>query len=38
MWSEKYRPQNISDMVGNEEPREAISNGLQNGKRVQNLF
>ena len=24
MWSEKYRPQNISDMVGNEEPREAI--------------
>lgn len=24
MWSEKYRPQNISDMVGNEEPRKAI--------------
>ncbi|MDH5568787.1 MAG: AAA family ATPase [Nitrosopumilus sp.] len=24
MWSEKYRPQNISDMVGNEEPRAAI--------------
>ena len=24
MWSEKYRPQNISDMVGNEEPRVAI--------------
>ena len=24
MWSEKYRPQIISDMVGNEEPRSAI--------------
>ncbi len=24
MWSEKYRPQIISDMVGNEEPRTAI--------------
>jgi replication factor C large subunit len=24
MWSEKYRPQNISDMVGNEESRVAI--------------
>ncbi|RMW39149.1 MAG: AAA family ATPase [Nitrosopumilus sp.] len=24
MWSEKYRPQNISDMVGNEESRSAI--------------
>jgi len=24
MWSEKYRPQIISDMVGNEEPRAAI--------------
>ena len=24
MWSEKYRPQNISDMVGNEESRAAI--------------
>ena len=24
MWSEKYRPQIISDMVGNEEPRVAI--------------
>ncbi|BDQ31645.1 ATPase AAA [Nitrosopumilus zosterae] len=24
MWSEKYRPQNISDMVGNEESRTAI--------------
>jgi replication factor C large subunit len=24
MWSEKYRPQVISDMVGNEEPRAAI--------------
>ncbi len=24
MWSEKYRPQIISDMIGNEEPRAAI--------------
>lgn len=24
MWSEKYRPQNISDMIGNEEPRSSI--------------
>jgi len=24
MWSEKYRPQNISDMVGNEESRSSI--------------
>ena len=24
MWSEKYRPQSISDMVGNEEPRASI--------------
>ena len=24
MWSEKYRPQIISDMVGNEEARAAI--------------
>ena len=24
MWSEKYRPQNISDMVGNEESRAAV--------------
>jgi len=24
MWSEKYRPQIISDMIGNEEPRTAI--------------
>ncbi|MEK6907982.1 MAG: AAA family ATPase, partial [Thermoproteota archaeon] len=24
MWSEKYRPQNISDMLGNEESRSSI--------------
>ncbi|MFB5627877.1 MAG: AAA family ATPase, partial [Nitrosarchaeum sp.] len=24
MWSEKYRPQNISDMIGNEESRSSI--------------
>ena len=24
MWSEKHRPKNISDMVGNEESRSAI--------------
>jgi len=24
MWSEKHRPQNISDMIGNEEPRSSI--------------
>ena len=24
MWSEKYRPQSISDMVGNEKPRADI--------------
>ena len=24
MWSEKYRPQNISDMIGNEEARAAL--------------
>ena len=24
MWSEKYRPQNISDMIGNEESRSLI--------------
>ena len=33
MWSEKHRPQNISDMVGNEESREAIVDWFKKWKK-----
>ncbi len=33
MWSEKYRPQNISDMIGNEESRSLIIEWLTKWKK-----
>ncbi|NNM02674.1 MAG: AAA family ATPase, partial [Nitrosopumilus sp.] len=33
MWSEKYRPQIISDMVGNEEQRAAIMDWFAKWKK-----
>ncbi len=33
MWSEKYRPQKISDMVGNEESRSAVIEWLAKWKK-----
>jgi len=33
MWSEKYRPQNISDMIGNEESRSSITEWFTKWKK-----